>query len=280
MTAREVERERARRFRQVRGRHVRDEADAARFINELGFILLMSVKGAALPNLADANPTEVAWDDYHNITINARWWWAWKLTLPGARKCYQARLLRARPTFISWRWFPAFYAVYSSGRDYQDAYQAGLMSRAEKRILDLLVDRGPTDTKSLRRAFGPVGKDISRDFERALVALQTSMRICVAGGSLEGWTVYRWALTEDWVAKRHVDRALRLDPRRAMKSIIIQHLGNVVAATLAEIAWVFRWDQRLVGDLIAELTVARKIQEVEIAGLPHVAGVDVGRGRR
>jgi len=270
ISPRELERLRARRFRQVRGRYLKDQADAARFVREMGFLLLMSVQGAELPNLADANPTEVAWDDYHDLTINARWWWAWKVTLPGARKCYQARLLRARPTFISWRWFPAFYAVYSSGPDYEDAYQAGLMSRAERRVLDLLKERGPTDTRSLRRAFGPVGKDISREFERALVGLQSSMRICVAGGSLEGWTIYRWALTEDWVGRQRLDRASRVDRWAAMKDIVIQHLRNVVAATPAEMAWLFRWDQRLVADLISELLPARRIRETEISGVRHL----------
>lgn len=270
MTLRELDRLRARRFRQARGLYVRDQADAVRFIREMGFLLLMSIQGAELPSLADANPTDFEWGDYHDLTINARWWWAWKVTLPGAKKCYQAHLLRARPTFISWRWFPAFYAVYSSGRNYEEAYQAGLMSRGQKRILDLLVDRGSTDTKSLRRAFGPVGKDISREFERALVGLQTTMRICVAGGSLEGWTIYRWALTEDWVAKRRLERALRLDPRSATKNIIAQHLRNVIAATPADIAWLFRWDQRLVADLVSELLAARRIRETESNGVTHL----------
>jgi hypothetical protein len=266
LMARELERLRRRRFRQARGRHVRSEADAAEFIDDLGFLLLMSIGDAPLPNLADANPTERGWSDYHNMTLNARWWWAWKQTLPGARKCYQARLLRARPTFVSWRWFPAFHAVYATGRDYEDAYHAGIMSRAEKRILDLLADRGPLATRALRRAFGPVGKPISREFERALVSLQTSMRICAAGGSLEGWTMYHWALTEDWVPRRLLDRALRLDPQEAMKAIILQHLRNVVAGTPGELAWLFRWEARLVRDLVAELLVARKIEEMETEG--------------
>lgn len=270
-TVRELERLRRRSFRQVRGLHVKTEADAAEFIDDLGFVLLMSIGDAPLPNLADANPTERGWSDYHNMTLNARWWWAWKQTLPGARKCYQARLLRARPTFLSWRWFPAFYAAYSTGRDYEDAYHAGLLSRAEKRILDLLADRGPLATRAVRRAFGPVCKPISRDFERALVGLQTSMRICAAGGSLEGWTMYRWALTEDWVRTRLLDRALRLDTREAMKAIILQHLRNVFAATPREIAWLFGWDARLVGDRIAELSSAGKVTDIEIAGAPHVA---------
>jgi hypothetical protein len=209
------------------------------------------------------------------MTLNARWWWAWKQTLPGARKCYQARLLRARPTFVSWRWFPAFYAAYSAGRDYEDAYQAGLLSRAEKRILDLLADRGPLATRALRRAFGPVGKPISRDFERALVGLQTSMRICAAGGSLEGWTMYRWALTEDWVPTRLLDRALRLDRQEAMKAIILQHLRNVIAATPREIDWLFRWDARLVRDLAAQLVAARRLAETEIEGNRCFVRLDV-----
>ena len=219
---------RAYNFRQVSGRHVRTEAKALEFINEVGFLSLIDLAGTQLPSLQMADDRD-DWADYKTRTLKARWWWAWKQTLPGRKACYYAKILRGRGTFISWRYFPYFYAAYASGRDVETDYRLGLVPRSDKRIMDLLLERGPMDTRSLRLAYAPPSKENTRQLERALARLQAAFRICCAGGSLKGWTLHRWAVVENWAPRRTLLRKsekLRHRPRDAVR-LLPQRSENV-----------------------------------------------------
>ncbi|MCJ7749920.1 MAG: hypothetical protein MUQ65_02320, partial [Armatimonadetes bacterium] len=151
---------RAHLWRTAPSRHISTERSALRFIEELGFVLLMPITGADLPSIHQA--------------AGGEWgvWWDWKQTLPERKACCYAKLLRRRGTFISWEWFPCFYAAYADPRPYGRQYREGLLDRAEKQILDLLADRGPLMTREVRLAFGPRSKENTRLVKGILVELQ------------------------------------------------------------------------------------------------------------
>jgi len=261
-----LERLRARNFRQVRGRRVRTEAQALAFINEVGFVTLIGLAGANLPSLQMADDRD-DWDDYAQRTLKAKWWWAWKQTLPGRKACYYAKVLRGRGTFISWRYLPYFYAAYATGRDVATDYRMGLVPRADKRVMDLLAERGPMDTHSLRLAYAPPSKENTRQLERALGRLQAQFRICCAGGSLEGWTLHRWAVAERWAPRRALVRAASLEREQAMGEIVLRYLRTAVAATPADIAWLFRWDRESVARVTGALLASGRLRETHVEGI-------------
>jgi len=266
LTLTQLEQRRARNFRRCDGRRVRTEDEALAFINEAGFVSLMGLAETEFPSLQMADDRE-DWSDYQQRTLKAQWWWAWKQTLPGRKACYYAKILRGRGTFISWRMFPYFHAAYATGRDIEDDYRLGLVPRADKRVMDLLAERGPMDTHALRLAFAPRSRENTRQLERALARLQASFRVCCAGGSLEGWTLHRWAVVERWVPPRVMARASSLGREQAMAEIVVRYLRTVVAASPADIAWLFGWERGLVQRLVHALLAAGRLREAEIEGL-------------
>jgi len=244
----EVERLRAHRWRTASGRRVTGERSALRLIEELGFLLLMPITGADLPSIHRATGDE--WGV----------WWDWKQTLPEKKACYYAKVLRRRGTFISWKWFPCFYAAYADARPYWRQYREGLLDRAEKQILDLLADRGPLMTREIRLAFGPRSKENTRLVKSILVQLQTRFLITAAGGDTTGWSHHRWDLVDRWVPARALHAAGRLSPDDACARIAQQLVRNLIATTPADIAWITGWERPQVHALVDRLLNAGKIQ--------------------
>jgi hypothetical protein len=225
----QVKRQRAELWRTARGRWVRREAEALEFINRLGFVMLMTPSGADLPSL--------------HAACGHDWgrWWDWKQTLPEQKLCCYTHLLRRRGTFISWEWLPRFLAVYRSLRSCDEEYRLGLMDRREKRILDLLSERGRLLTRELRLAYAPPSKRATRELKHHLLYLQLNFRIVPAGGDTEGWSHHRWDLAERWVPRRILSAARRIPRERAQQDLAQRLVEITVFSTPADIAWAFGW---------------------------------------
>lgn len=255
------------RYRQRDDLHIRTEDDALAFINDLGFVWLINLSDADLPSLEKANPGPYAYASYGDNTRSSAWWWAWKQTLPGRKACYYAKALRGRGTFISWECFPLFYAAYATGNDYHEDFRLGTLSRDEKRTLDIISANPVISSRDLRRKYGPPGKDSTRNMNKAVQCLQESFRITAAGGSLDGWTLHNWALVEDWVSDEIIATARGIDRVTAMKALILKYLHVTCAAASGDIAWVFRWNPRVVSGLFADLINEGRIRAVSLKGI-------------
>lgn len=256
------------RMRQVRYRQTdetccRTEKDALDFIEDLGFAWLIDLSEADLPSVHKASPQPYS-GEVHDFYASS--WWDLKQTLPGRKECYYGKVLRGRGTFISWECFPFFYSAYGPTSDYRDDYRQGILSREEKRILDLIAQYPEISSRDLRKKFGPVGKDVTRSMDRAIQSLQETFRITVAGGSLEGWSLHNWALVEDWVKPEYLSR--RVDASDAKKELVLRYVRMAVAASVGDIAWVFRWKRREVADLVNGLIEEGRLREIEVIGLP------------
>ena len=264
ISLRELEALRAHRWRTSPSRRVGSEQGALRLIGELGFVLLMPIRGAELPSVQAATRRQWAW-------------WDWKQTLPGRKACYYAKLLRRRGTFVSWEWYPLFHAAYSERRSYRRLYRDGLLSREEKLILDLLADRGPLMTGDLRLAFGAPSKQNTRRVKSLLVDLQTRLLITAAGGSTEGWSHHRWDLVERWVPARCLAAAQSISPAQARGRLMAQFCRNLYVTTAADISWFFGWGRGEVDPAVAALLEAG---EVECVCAPELGGDVLVSARR
>ena len=250
----EIERIRAHRWRTAPARQIASERGALRLISELGFVLLMPISGTELPSI-------------HTATRDDWAWWDWKQTLPERKACCYAKVLRRRGTFISWQWFSAFYAAYADTRPYWRQYPAGLLSREEKQILDLLDSRGPLMTREVRLAFGPRSKQNTRRVKNILVDLQTRFLITACGGDTQGWSHHRWDLVQRWVPARLLADAGRLSRHEAHAALIEQCIKNLVATTPADIPWLFGWEKAEVMPLVEHLLEQGSIQLASCADL-------------
>ena len=143
---------RAARCRLDDGRPVRTDAEAARYIGERGFALLMPIKGVPLPSLSAANGA-APWAEDFQCTDAA---WEWKETLPGQKLCSYLKLIRGRGTFVSWRLYPAFYAAYGPVGDPNEEYEEGRLGRAERDLALIVAEHGPLDSRQLWRRTKPL----------------------------------------------------------------------------------------------------------------------------
>jgi len=246
---------RARSFRLLSGLRVSSEEQALDFIRQAGFLFFwVSGEQLNLPSLSGAYPPR-----------RKDWaWWDWKQTLPEKKACYYAKILRHKGTFLSWDIFPCFYAVYANRLPYEEEWQAGLLDRTHKRLLDILAEQGPLMSRELRLAYAPPGKENTRRVKRALEELQAVFRICPSGGDTEGWTHHRWELVERWVPPAYLRKGRAMEPEKAGAAIIARFLRTIGVSTPGEICWLFSWGRRQTEDF---LRLVHGLTEVEIENL-------------
>jgi hypothetical protein len=255
LTLQQIEHTRAHLWRTAPARQIGDERGALRFIKELGFVLLLSLRGSELPSI-------------HNAA-GGQWgvWWDWKQTLPERKACFYSHLLRRHGTFLSWEWFPAFHAAYAETQTYRQLFREGLLDRTEKQVLDLLDTHGPLLTRELRLLYAPPSKENTRRIKQVLVELQRRFLICAAGGTTEGWSHHRWDLVERWVGPELMLAARGISREAARERLVAQSVRTSVATTAADIAWLFGWERSEVQGLLARVIAAGRAETVYVPEL-------------
>ena len=243
----------------LHGRPVKTDREAAAFVEARGFCLLMPLRGVPLPSLSQAEGGAV-WADDFRCTDRA---WAWKETLPARKLCAYVKLIRHRGTFIGWRLYPAFLALYGAG-DLDEEYEAGRISRAERDLAAIVAARGPIDTRDLWRLAQPLFGGARHRFLAALERLQTLFVVTVAGGSLEGWSRHTWDLVERWVPSEIL---AKIPTRREARRVLLwQTLSNCVAADEGLLRSLLGWPAGEVAETLAELAAAGAARRVRVEG--------------
>jgi hypothetical protein len=252
-----IEAFRAQTFRLQPALRITSETQALEFINDIGFLFLwMAGEQLNFPSLSGSYSSP-----------SGGWaWWDWKQTLPNQKACFYAKILRHKGTFISWSYFPYFYAVYGERLDIETRWEAGTLNRSHKKILDILAGapKGGLTTREIRMAYGPTGKKNTQTVRRVLEELQRNFRVCPAGGDTEGWTHHNWELAERWVQAKYLRKGRQLDPSQAGAAILTRYLQTVGTASLAEIGWLFSWSKETIQDFLRPV---RGLEEVEITGV-------------
>ena len=193
-------------FRLLPHLRLTNPGEAAEFVKERGFIYFWPIKGITLPSLwmavagerpvADAGsaliavvgevaldlarpPVADAHDDPGHVT------WGWKDDALGKRIWYYGKILRKKATLVSLEVAPYFYALSENygnpEEDVRIAYQEGRLILEAKAVFETLVDNGPMDTISIRRATRLTSKESNARFERALAQLQSDFKILPVG---------------------------------------------------------------------------------------------------
>lgn len=214
-------------------RRIATLADAARFINRLGFCWLFapSQRTLELPSLFEAVKGK------HNVHIED--WdadsdrlWAWKSDLPAARRAYYGKALAGKPAFISLKLLP--YVIAALGEEnVAQAYAHGALSYDAKKIYDALDALGPQPTLHLRRAAAFDSKDGNTRYHRALDELQRRLIVMPMGATNEvcNWTSQIFELVVRWFPDQAA-HAKTLDLRTARRTLIERYLKTVLAAPI------------------------------------------------
>ncbi|HJW89092.1 MAG TPA: crosslink repair DNA glycosylase YcaQ family protein [Anaerolineales bacterium] len=250
---------RAQTFRLSPNARLRSQEQAIEYVNQRGFIYFWPIKEVVLPSLwtavAGDRPVADAHDDPGHVT------WGWKDSLLGARVWYYAKILRKRSTLISLEVAPLFYALSenygSPDEDYLTIYQQGRMSMETRLVYEALLDKGPMDTVSLRRATRLTSRESNSRFERALAELQADFKILPVAVTQAG--AWRYAFAYEAVHRYYpelVEQARFIPETRARRELVQLYLRSVGAAQTSDLVRLFRWGQEQVRRACDELIQA------------------------
>jgi hypothetical protein len=159
---------------------------------------------------------------------------------------------------------------YGELDDYLEAYQDGMLSQEAKAIYEVLLAEGPLPTSTMRKASGlGGGGDNARRFERAIVELQTGLKIVKAGISDSNrWKYcYVYDLLLRW-APNLAEQAREYNSRSAMRHLITRHLQTNLAAPPLLFPRLFAWDTNVTLRTIGEMLQDGTLQQVRVLKAP------------
>ncbi|HNT25682.1 MAG TPA: crosslink repair DNA glycosylase YcaQ family protein [Anaerolineales bacterium] len=222
--------------------------DAVEFVNERGFIYFWPIREITLPSLwtaaAGDRPVADAHDDPGHIT------WGWKDSLLGKKAWYYAKVLRKKATIISLQAAPYFYALTenygSPAEDYLTIYEQGRLTLEAKQVYEVLLDKGPLDTVTLRKAAHLTSNGSETRFNRALSDLQADFKILPVGVTEAG--AWHYAFSYDIVPRHYpelLEQARYIGELDACRKLAELYLRSVGAAQLRDITRLFGWKPEL-----------------------------------
>src|SRR5205814_3600615 len=153
----DVERALTRHRERIAERQAVKTADAlVRMVDDLGFCFAFTSEAAY--------PIPAAFDhlDARSDSRKWEWMWPWKDELAEAKKLYYGKLLVKKPTFVSMKMLPVFYATFGRAGetdDHVDDVRAGRLTDLARRVVEYLAHRGETQKKRMRADLGIESKE-------------------------------------------------------------------------------------------------------------------------
>jgi hypothetical protein len=253
-------------WRRRRDLRLRTQADARRFVKQVGFCLFWPTHGVEMPNLlqaiaGNARPLSSGYDDpaigkswnWKDESLDKRWW-------------YYGKLLRKRATLVSLDLLPAFYALsenFGDPQDYLIEYREGRLSAEAKALYEALLENGPLDVIRLRQESRLTAPQAKARFERALAELQADLKVLPSGVAEAG--AWRYAFVYDLVERWFPDlseRAQSITTRVARERILTCHVKHMVAVDRRHAASSLGWRPADVERVLPSLLGARALVEV------------------
>src|SRR5438874_6057938 len=186
------------------------------------------------------------------------WMWGWKDELPEEKRLYYGKLLVRKPTFVSMKMLPTFYATFGRAGDADDHLEdvrAGRLSEIARRIIEFLAVNGETQTKRMRTALGITSQEGKSDYAKAIEELQRLMYVARVRAVGEGREDYNY--TYDLFVHRYpetVRAAERASSADAMSALLAHLLGLSGGVTERQVTKLFDWSE----DRVAH--VARRLE--------------------
>ena len=228
---------------------IRTIAQAARYIDRVGFCLLFPSKKLPLPSLIEASKGRAL----RNYKPCADWsddfvrLWRWKDELPRKRLAYYGKYFRGRGVFLSLEFLAYFYCLegnHGTRDEYERLYREGKITADAHVVCTALVERGPQATLELRYGLGWESKRGNRRFKRALLELQQRLLIVHWGTKAEtrAWesAVYQFTVR---AFPKAVRAAAKLTPDVARQRIAARYRKYSPKATPQEVARLFGWSR-------------------------------------
>jgi len=232
------------RERVLKAHRVRNAEQLVKLVDALGFAFAFTLRtgDAPIPACFDhlsTNDTDRKWG----------WMWGWKDELPEAKKLYYGVLLSRKPTFVSLKLLPTFYATFGRAGepdDHMDDVRAGRLSDVARRIIEYLAANGETQTKRMRAELGITSKEGRAAYGKAIDEVQRLMYVARVRAVGEFREDYNY--TYDLFLRRYpetVRAAERMSSADAAAALLSRTLELAGAVTEKQLARLFDWDEAL-----------------------------------
>src|SRR2546426_8967078 len=237
--------------------HLRTADALVRMVDGLGFCFAFTAEVAY--------PVPAAFDHLDTRSEGRKWeWmWGWKDELAEAKRVYYGKLLIRKPTFVSMKMLPTFYATFGragEADDHLDDVRAGRLSQIARRVIDFLAQNGETQTKRMRAALGITSAGGKADYAKAIEELQRLMYVARVRAVGEGREDYNY--TYDLFVRRYpetVRTAERYTSAEAMTALLAHLVELAGGVTEREVAKLFEWSADRVAHVIARLEARRAL---------------------
>jgi hypothetical protein len=199
--------------------------EASQVIKELG-ILPLATLVPQYPSLDSMTSKE----DWHTGSEFDPW--LWRAMFPAEGTAAYGKFLKKKSVLISKEVLPLVRAVLGSKESIEKRYSDGLVSREALELYKLIREEEGIDTRVLREKAGMKDKEKKKVFDQALVELQGSIDIVVAGtkektndiGEKNGWSSSSFETMDHWATMNNVSKVPSLIEA---KSALKNHLEKV-----------------------------------------------------
>ena len=235
----------------ARAHRVRNSTQLVAMVDALGFCFAFTGESSyPVPAVFDhlsTNDDEKKWG----------WMWPWKDELAEQKKLYYGRLLVKKPTFVSLKMLPTFYATFGRAGetdDHLDDVRAGRLTDLARRVVEYLQHHGETQKKRMRGDLGIESKEGRGDLDRAIEELQRFMYIARVRAVGERSDDYNY--TYDLFVRRYpetVKAAERLSSAEACDALVRRLLDLAGGLTPKQIAKLFDWEKDRTDQILARV---------------------------
>src|SRR5947207_13480711 len=248
----------AHRARVNRVHRVRNAEDLVTMVDAFGFCFAFTHRtgDAAIPACFDhlsTNSEDRKWG----------WMWGWKDELPEEKRLYYGKLLVRKPTFVSMKMLPTFYATFGRAGDPDDHLEdvrAGRLSEIARRVIEFLAVNGETQTKRMRSALGITSQEGKSDYAKAIEELQRLMYVARVRAVGEGREDYNY--TYDLFVHRYpetVRAAASASSADAMTALLAHLLDLAGGVSEAKVTKLFDWSEDRVAHAARRLEVKKAL---------------------
>ncbi|HEV2011783.1 MAG TPA: crosslink repair DNA glycosylase YcaQ family protein [Candidatus Limnocylindria bacterium] len=245
----------------LRAHRVRNAGQLVELVDALGFAFAFTLR------TGDA-PIPACFDHLSTNDEGRKWgWmWGWKDELAEEKKVYYGTLLARKPTFVSMKLLPTFYATFGragESDDHLDDVRAGRLSDVARRIIDFLSQNGETQTKRMRAELGITSKEGRATYGKAIDEVQRLMYVARVRAVGEGREDYNY--TYDLFVRRYpetVKAAERLSSADATASLLVRTLELAGALTEKQLLRLFDWDETVAQRAVARAEATKKLVRV------------------
>ncbi len=195
------------------------------------------------------------------------WMWPWKDELAEAKKLYYGKLLVKKPTFVSMKLLPVFYATFGRAGetdDHLDDVRAGRLSDLARRVVEYLAHRGETQKKRMRADLGIESKEGRGDLERAIEDLQRLMYVARVKAVGERSDDYNY--TYDLFVRRYPEmvKAAERQTSADASALLVRRLVDLAGGvTPRQIARLFDWDDERVTRAMERVESSRGVTRAD-----------------